>query len=151
MDTRQLQEPRGRGEAGFTLIEALIAMIVLVVGLVGISNLFLVAGGSNKIANRGTAAANIASEQMDDLKTMSFPALAARAGGDLDNDQANYFRNDNINGVGRFHTTWMITTVNSHTLFVQVRSQGVGPLGGQLTRAEFTTFRSCPTPGQNGC
>jgi prepilin-type N-terminal cleavage/methylation domain-containing protein len=73
----QSQRP---SESGFTLIEALIAMVILAVGLMGISQLFYVATGSNQMANKGTATATQATEAMERLKAIPFPALVA--GGD---------------------------------------------------------------------
>ena len=49
-----------RTEAGFTLIEALVAIIILSFGLIAVTNLMLVAASSNTVANQGTAAAAIA-------------------------------------------------------------------------------------------
>ena len=45
-----------RGESGFTLVEALVAIVVLVFGLMAVTNLMLVAASSNSVANQGTAA-----------------------------------------------------------------------------------------------
>lgn len=72
-----------RGEAGFTLVEALIAILVLVVGLMGIANLFALAASSNSVANHATAAVAEATETMERLKAIPF--LQLQPGGDLDN------------------------------------------------------------------
>ena len=54
-DTGRERSGRGR-EAGFTLVEALVAVIVLVFGLMAVTNLMLVAAsGSNTVADQGTA------------------------------------------------------------------------------------------------
>jgi hypothetical protein len=62
-------------EAGFTLIETLIAIIILVFGLIAISNLFIVAGSMNTVANHSSATAAIASEVMDRLRAVPFDNL----------------------------------------------------------------------------
>src|SRR5204863_2278147 len=45
--------PPSRGsEAGFTLVEALVAIVILVFGLIAVTNLMLVAASSNSVANQ---------------------------------------------------------------------------------------------------
>ena len=68
-------KPRA-GESGFTLIEALIAMIILTVGLIAIANLFVVASSSNQIGNYTTVSAANASDIMEKLKAVPFMSLA---------------------------------------------------------------------------
>src|SRR4051812_4378116 len=71
-------------QAGFTLVEAMIAIVMLVFGLMAITNLFLVAGTSNTVANHMTATASDASETMDLLKAIPYQNLCV--GGDLNSD-----------------------------------------------------------------
>ena len=59
-------------EAGFTLIEALVAIVVLIFGLMAVTNLLLVAASSNTVANQGTAATASATFVMDMLKSVAF-------------------------------------------------------------------------------
>lgn len=73
----QEERPLPSRESGFTLIEALIAMIILVFGLVAIANLFVVAMSSNQIANYTTVAAAQGSEIMEKLKSVPFTQLTA--------------------------------------------------------------------------
>lgn len=54
-DTRSGRVVHG-GEAGFTLVEALLAVVVLIFGLMAVTNLMLVAASSNSVANQGTPA-----------------------------------------------------------------------------------------------
>src|ERR671935_1116877 len=86
------------GEAGFTLAEALVAILILVVGLMAVTNLMVVSAASNVAANQGTAAATAATEVLERLKALPFcappappPAVCApnvrlAAGGDLEAD-----------------------------------------------------------------
>ena len=55
-DTTRDNTERG-AEAGFTLVEALVAVVVLVFGLMAVTNLLLVAASSNSVANQSTAGA----------------------------------------------------------------------------------------------
>lgn len=140
-----------RKNAGFTLVEALVAIVILAVGLMAISNLLLVAGTSNAVASRSSAAAALATQQLERLKAIEFTALAA--GGDLDADvgvpnvgcnTANGTYNcwDDVDGVGRINVRWLITPVAAaNTFFIAVRAESTLPFMGARTRAEFTTFR----------
>jgi Tfp pilus assembly protein PilV len=140
-------------EAGFTLVEALIAMVVLSFGLIAVTNLLLVASTSNSVANRSTMAAAQAMEEMERLKSLTFDDPLLAAGGDLDNPQAGYSRNVVIGpptgtgtGTRRLVNTWLITDVPAvgtrPIKFITVQSEEQSALGRQLTRAQFTTFRT---------
>ena len=140
-------------EAGFTLVEALVAIVILVFGLIAVTNLMLVAASSNSVANQATGAATVAAQRLELLKAQPFTSLAV--GGDLDSDITNFNQNDDIPGVGRIHTRWSVVSISgdAQVYFVAVRSEGTGALSGRRSRAEFTTFRSCtnislgcPTP-----
>jgi type IV pilus modification protein PilV len=160
-------------EAGFTLVEALVAMVVIVIGLLAVANLMVVAGTSNSVANQSTAAAAQASEVLERLKAVPFAALkTAQTGtvvGDLvadagsvancnDDTQAggcviagNFNSQRSIPGVGIVKTRWTVSQApDNQSLFIRVRSEGLGSIGRARTRAEFTTFRSC-TDASAGC
>jgi len=131
------------GEAGFTLVESLAAIVILVFGLIGITNLMIVAASSNAAANQGTAAAAVAAQRLEELKAAPFGSVAA--GGDVASDVSGFNRDDSIPGVGVIHTRWALSAIagNNQLVFVQVRSEATGALAPGRTRAEFTTFRSC--------
>ncbi|HWW95536.1 MAG TPA: prepilin-type N-terminal cleavage/methylation domain-containing protein [Vicinamibacteria bacterium] len=167
---------RRKAEAGFTLVEVLTAMVILIFGLMAVTNLLLVAASSNTVANQSTAAAASASRIMDRLKDASFPTLAAGGSVTVDtpggvpapcggeggpwpgpppvavNAPAGLNNcDDDIPGVGKIHTRWAINAIpgTARTFFIQVRSEGTGALAGARSRAEFTTLRSCTEP--TGC
>jgi type II secretory pathway pseudopilin PulG len=152
------REPEGRGgEAGFTLVEALVAVVVLVFGLMAVTNLMLVAASSNSVANQGIAAVASATRAMDTLKATTFDVLDNTAGGtDFDGAHAakscddptlavtEWHCTDSVPGVGTVHTHWWVTaTADPRLLHLRVRSEGTGALSGARSRAEFTTFRAC--------
>lgn len=177
--TELLQGKRQRGakgspEAGFTLVEALVAIVVLVFGLIAVINLFVIAGTTNQAANHATATVTQATETMEALKAITFTDLANSAGGDLDNDAGtqtpctpdctdpqlcpsqcvvpgnyNYYRN--LPGAGLVRTRWTIVVPEGPAgtnMFITVRSETTAPIvGGARTRAEFTTFRTCTAQG----
>jgi type II secretory pathway pseudopilin PulG len=159
-------QDRNRGrEAGFTLVEALVAIVVLAFGLMAVTNLLVVAAASNTVGNHSTAATTAASETMERLKSRDF--LTLTPGGNVDsgtmgsisdcNDATtecviggNFNSRRNVPGVGVIRTFWEIRQVDGQTLFIRVRSQSTAALAGARSRAEFTTFRSC-TSTAIGC
>lgn len=135
-------------EAGFTLIEALFAIVILVFGLLAITNLMIVGASSNSVANQSSATTALASQELEQLKAIPFTTLAA--GGSVTSDSTGFFRDDLVDGVGAIHTRWVITAPNTQTLFIQVRSEPAGGLLKTRARSEFTTFRTC-TAQPMGC
>ena len=154
--------PRG-GEAGFTLVEALIAIIVLVFGLIGVTNLFVVAKTTTSLANQSSAATTAAVETLERLRALSFTDLVTQAGGDLAGAGCpvavgdTHKRCDTIPGVGQIYTQWQIVQVPGDVdmYLITVRSEGSG-IARRRSRSEFTLLRSCTgpkpvAPGGPGC
>ena len=166
MNATAAHAPR-RADAGFTLVEALVAIVVLVFGLMAVTNLLLVAASSNTVANQGTAAVTAATQAMDFLKITTFDTLDtgpvgtpfdATDGGRDCNDPlltiADGHCTTTTPGVGAVHTHWYITPMaDLRLLYIRVRSEGTGALTAARSRAEFTTFRACTNsdPVTGGC
>lgn len=159
-----------RTEAGFTLIESLVAIIVLSFGIIAITNLMTVAASSNAVANQSTAAATIATREMERLKALPFVDACLDEGGDLDDNVPDvavppaltaadgtcvagvYWTLASVNGVGRILVRWSVDDVvpsrgadpdlPAGLKFITVRAEGQGALTGRRSRAEFTTFRT---------
>jgi type II secretory pathway pseudopilin PulG len=163
------KEHRG-SEAGFTLVEAMCAIVILAFGLIAIANLMAVAASSNSVANQSTAATTLATQQLERLKNIPFTTPGTNVlnplltpGGDLDNDAAGYFLDPlapaagdppvDVPGVGQIRVRWQIAQIDPRSLFIVVRAEGTGALSGARSRAEFTVFRACtdsaPPPGLN--
>jgi hypothetical protein len=142
--------PAKGSEAGFTLIEAMTAMVVLLVGVASVANLMAVAASSNSVGNQTTAAATLASREIERLQAIPYDQLLV--GGDVETDSAGFFRDDELPGVGIVHTRWQVIAIggDNQTRFIRVRSEGTGALSGPRSRAEFTTVRSC-TSTTIGC
>src|SRR5882762_538411 len=70
-------EPRmnGRSAEGFTLIEAVIAMMVTVVGLVSIAGMFSLAMKTNASSRNFTTATTFAQDKLEQLGAVSFQRL----------------------------------------------------------------------------
>lgn len=145
------RKPGRRGEAGFTLVEALTAIVILSFGLMAVTNLLVVAASSNSVANQSTAAADMAARQLEALRLLPWNDGLLGPGGGVDSCiSPNYCRTDDIPGVGRIETRWEIVSVDVRTRFIRVRAEGRGALSGPRSRAEFTTYRVCTMP-QLGC
>ena len=162
-------------QAGFTLVEALVAIVVLVFGLIAVTNLFVVGGTSNQAASHSTAATTQATEVLEALKAIPFNQLVCGGqligGGDPpppapcqpdcvnspdDCPSAcvvpgtfNYYRD--VPGVGTILTTWTIADsggAGPPVRYLVVQSESTAPLVGmRRSQALSTTFRSCTTTG----
>jgi prepilin-type N-terminal cleavage/methylation domain-containing protein len=86
-------------ERGFSLIEVMIAILILTVGLLSLAQMMLVATNSNALSGRMTASAALAKEQLELLKAAPFYTNPAdisvgsinsmlQVGGALDSDQS---------------------------------------------------------------
>lgn len=153
-----------RAEAGFSLIEALSAVLILSFGLMAITNLFLVAGTSNQVANQSTGATTQAAEVMERLMLIPFDQLTP--GGSLERDlgsistcnedsndcviAGNWNARRTVFGVGMIRTRWVVQDLGAGgatTYFIKIRSEAIGTLSPQRTRQELTMFRSCTSSG----
>lgn len=141
-------EGRRAGEAGFTLVETLVAIVVLVFGLMAVTNLMLVGATNNTVANQGTAATAVASQRMEMLKMARFGTLVA--GGSLTADTAGYFENIVVPGVGTMNVRWTIAAPEGQLRAIVVQAEGVGPLVRSRSRSTLTTLRTC-TAQTAGC
>jgi type II secretory pathway pseudopilin PulG len=155
---------RGR-ESGFTLVETLVAIVVLVFGLMAVTNLLLVAATSNTVANQASGATASASQVMDLLRSTAWANVTP--GGNLTADTTSpspdcrallspttaYNCDDFIPGVGQIKTRWQITAAVGTVRMVQisVRSEGQGAMAGARSRATFTTYRTCTSSAATSC
>ncbi len=136
------------GEAGFTLTEALMAMMILTFGLASIFNLMIVAQSSNSVANRASAATMIASRRLETLRSTPFASLVNTAADSLETQAPTV---ETVAGVGTFETRWLIQELTSPSMrFIQVRTEPRG-FRGRWARAEMTTIRSCTAGTAAGC
>ena len=106
-------------DAGFTLVEVLIATLVLVVGLVSVAQLLAVSVVMNSDARSATSATQQAQTKIDELMKASFttPAVQINAADTLSSNVANYFDTPAA-GITR---RWQVTAGPSNTRKVTVR------------------------------
>ncbi|MEO8360777.1 MAG: prepilin-type N-terminal cleavage/methylation domain-containing protein [Vicinamibacteria bacterium] len=139
----QTRAPR-RGDAGFTLMEAIIATLILTIGIMGVANLSVVATTDNSNANRTTAAAFLASQKLEELKATPFNVLADSPSSSLEADQPGFTTNIELAGTGSFLVRWSVTTVAGSPPMKQILVRAESrTLRGRQTRADFQTFRTC--------
>ena len=63
--------------SGFTLLEALVAIVILSVGLLGVANLAASIIGSNQFAGQFSAATTLARDRVEELKNQSYASITA--------------------------------------------------------------------------
>jgi Tfp pilus assembly protein PilV len=149
--TPQTNSPKRNSEAGFTLIEALTATLILMFGLASIFNLMIVATTSNSVANRASAATMVASQQLEVLRSTPYSVLVNSPVDTLETQTPGYFQMTTVEGVGTFETRWLIQTLTTPNLrFLHVRTEP-GGFRGRSARAEFTTIRACTGGTTAGC
>lgn len=109
-----------RGERGFTLVETLIAMVILTVGLVSMAELMAITLRMQMLGRNETAAIRLVQSKIDELVAVDFANATVAVGGSLDADVANY-NDDPADG---FHRRWQIAAVagetNVRTLTVRI-------------------------------
>jgi len=87
-------------ERGFTLVEAIVAMVVCTVGLVAMAELMAVTLRLQQLGRNSTSATRLAQDKVDELTSMPFDPAAANynpqvsCGGNLDANDADGNHND---------------------------------------------------------
>lgn len=83
-------------ERGFTLVEAMVAMVICTIGLVAMAELMAVTLRLQQLGRNSTSAVRLAQDKIDELTTIPFDPTAATytaaisCGGSLDADDANH-------------------------------------------------------------
>lgn len=101
---------------GFTLLEVLIAIVLLATAVVTTAGLVTMAGASVRVARTHTLTALLASDKMEDLRALpwaSLVALSPSPAGALQRDEAGYV--DYLDGTGR----WVGATPVARAVYVR--------------------------------
>jgi type II secretory pathway pseudopilin PulG len=145
---------RRDGQAGFTLVEALIAIFILIVGVAAVATLMVVAGTSNTAANHGTAATAVATQQLELLKATPYGNLVPQANtlaapgvgpiAPCGPVVGTYRCFVEVQGVGRMNVRWQIDALPAAptSRFIQVVAESSAPSVALRSRAWFTTVRT---------
>ena len=67
-----LAESTLNNERGFSLIEVMLATLLLVTGVIGTAQMFIIATNANMAAQRGTYTATLSLEKMEQLRSMAW-------------------------------------------------------------------------------
>lgn len=97
-------------ERGFTLPEAIVAMFVCVVGLLGMAQMLAVTMRMQQLGRNSTQAVRMAQDKIDDLSSMNFATgPAVQCGGSLTADVANYNDVPMLNGESQpYRRRWLV-------------------------------------------
>ena len=82
--------------SGFTLMEVLVAMLILSVGLLGMAALITGIINSNKLSNRISTATVLAQDKMEDIKRIGYDNAVSETKASMSSPYANYEREVSI-------------------------------------------------------
>ena len=150
-----------RADEGFSLIEVMVAIMILTVGLLSLAQMMVVATNSNSLSGRMTSCSALAKEQLERIKAAPFytdPAALLRnpilaAGGDVNATVGGYSQLYDTEGLptgaaGMFEVRWQITDVPTALPLdlVRIQVRCLAATGADqfsiIGEALFTTFRT---------
>jgi len=156
-----MRETRSSDEGGFSLIEVMVAILILTVGLLSLAQMMVLATSSNSLSSRMTSASSLAKEQLERLKAAPFyidPVArtrsdALRDGGSIDlpggDGYAQLYDAEGVpvGGGGQYEVRWEIATIptNLPLEMIEIRVRCVSVSVDQFNiigEARFTTFRT---------
>lgn len=110
-------------ERGFTLVEVMVALVLVTVLMLSVAQLMAVGVYVNKAAGDVTQATALAGEKIEELKYLPFNNITA--GGDLNNDVNGFFDQPDVEGDGRIDYTrrWEVTEL-AYSKEIEVRVIG---------------------------
>lgn len=155
-------ERTNRKDEGFSLIEVMVAIVILTVGLLSLAQMMVVATNSNSLSGRMTSCSALAKEQLERLKAAPFytnPQAFVRnpmlsAGGDIANTVSGFSQLYDTEGLpmaggpGMYEVRWQIADVATPLplamVRIQVRCLAASGLDqfAVIGEARFTTFRT---------
>ena len=150
-----------QNERGFSLIEVMMAIVILTVGLLSLAQMMVLSTNNNTLSGRMTSCSALAKEQLERLKAAPFFTIAPTvrnpmltAGGDVNATVAGYSQFYDADGLpsaanALFETRWLVTDVATamplQMIQIQMRCLPAAGMQDQFAvigDARFTTFRT---------
>ena len=127
------------GNAGFTLLEVLFAIVIVAVGLLAVAHMQLTAIQGNKAGGNLSVAIHLAEQELERLKASSFNGPDLAPGNHVD---PNNPVNSNGNPGGIFTREWLVEdyTTSSKRITITVR-------WGELLRTRSATLTTITQGG----
>jgi prepilin-type N-terminal cleavage/methylation domain-containing protein len=131
--------PTESTERGFTLIEVLIAMVILTIALVSMAELMAITLRMQMLGRNETSAIRLAQSKIDELVAVDFTNATVSVGGSLTADVNNYF--DTLNAEG-FKRRWQIAAIGGEPRVRTLTVRMIPNLADRRTNAqvELTTI-----------
>jgi prepilin-type N-terminal cleavage/methylation domain-containing protein len=122
-------------DRGFTIIEVLVAMVILTVALVSMAELMAITLRMQQLGRNQTTATRLAQDKIDELMSRNFTFAELAVGGSLTADVANHF---DVPGTGaavnttqgnrQYTRRWLVEAMNfGDTVSVTTPPQGGNP------------------------
>ena len=110
-----------RDERGFTLIEVLIAMVILTIAMVSMAELMAITLRMQMMGRNETSAIRLAQSKIDQLINLNFTTnTVTNVGGSLTTDTATYFDTEDANFKRRWQIAAIVGETKVRTLTVRV-------------------------------
>jgi prepilin-type N-terminal cleavage/methylation domain-containing protein len=120
-------------DRGFTLIEVLIAMVILTVALVSMAELMAIMLRMQMMGRNETAAVRLIQSKIDEIVNVNFTTTTtANVGGSLSSDVANYFDTP----ASGFKRRWQISAITGETKVRTLTVRIVPTVTDRRTNAE---------------
>lgn len=121
-------------EGGFTIVEVLIAMVILTVALVALAELMAITLRMQMMGRNETAAVRLIQSKIDQIVNINFTTTTvANVGGSLTTDVANYF-DEPASG---FKRRWQIAAIAGETKVRKLTVRVIPTINDRRTNAEI--------------
>jgi prepilin-type N-terminal cleavage/methylation domain-containing protein len=127
-----------RDERGFTLIEVLIAMVILTIALVAMAELMAITLRMQMLGRNETIAVRLVQSKIDELVAVNFTSATVNVGGTLDSDTALY----NDTPEPGYHRRWQIAAIAGEVAVRTLTVRVIPSINDRRTNAvvELTTI-----------
>lgn len=135
---RPVSAPCGTRQAGFSLVEALVALFILTIIALGLGQVIGLGMLSNKAADDLTQATTLSADKLEELRASEYWALTQ--GGSLDSAANGYSDSPDLDGDGtaEFDRRWRITEQTGGKL-IEVRTLSLNNTIGNGRQATMAT------------